>query len=85
MFSFFLDSILERRAKGVLEKANIMISTKQASENNRNVKTQVIASSENEAEEISGKKIWVKDGYFKDQVTDYSMEKVNLPENSLLH
>ena len=46
-FFTFLESFLERGAKRVLEKATIMMFTKQDSENNRNVKTQMIVSADN--------------------------------------
>ena len=58
--------------------------TKQASESNRNVKTKVIVSSKKDPEEIAREKIWIKDGYFKDQVIDYII-KVNFPEICLLY
>lgn len=30
--------------------------------------------------EISGEKVWSSEGYFKNQLTDYNIEKVNYPE-----
>lgn len=84
-FLAILDAALERGAKIVLEKANIMLLIKQASENNQNITTQMIVSANNSSQKVTGKKVWPSFGYFKEQVTDYSMEKVNFPENSLLY
>lgn len=66
-FFTFLESFLERGAKRILEKATIMMFTKQASENNRNVKTQMIVSADNSNQgDSSGGKMWPSEGYFKD-------------------
>ena len=65
-FFTFLESFLERGAKRVLEKATIMMFTKQASENNRNVKTQMIVSADNSNQGVCGGKVWPSDGCFKD-------------------
>lgn len=35
--------------------------------------------------ELSDQKTWLSDGYFKNQVTDYDMQKVNYSENSILY
>lgn len=40
--------------------------TKQASENNRNVKTQMIVSADNSKQGVCGGKVWSSEGYFKD-------------------
>ena len=62
-----------------------MMFTKQDSENNRNVKTQMIVSADNSKQGVCGGKVWSSEGYFKDQVTGYSMEKINFPENRLFY
>ena len=56
---------------------------KQVSDKNRNIRTQIVAPCENSVVELSGQKIWPSNGCFKSQVTDYIMEKVNYPENSI--
>ena len=47
----------------------------------------VAATFENEieSEEVSGERVWRKYGYFNAGKSDYSMEKVNFPENTLLY
>ena len=62
-----------------------MVLTKHAPGNNRNFKTQVIVSADNSAKEVCGEKFWLLDDYFKAQTTDYNLEKVNYPENSLFY
>ena len=43
----------------------------------------MLVSVDNSLEEVSGERPWRQDSYLKPQVTDYNMEKVNYPENSL--
>ena len=40
---------------------------------------------ENGSEEVSGEKVWKKFVFFDSRKSDYSMEKVKFPENSLLY
>ena len=57
-------------------------------ENDKNVSTEVVAATfENEirCEEVSGEKVWRNYGYVNARKSDYSMEKVNFPENMLLY
>ena len=35
--------------------------------------------------EVSWEKNWPSEGYFKNQLTNYNMEKVNYPKNSIIH
>ena len=35
-------------------------------------------------EEMSGERVWKEPGFFGELRTDYNMEKVNFPENSLI-
>ena len=59
--------------------------TQQVSKNNENVKIQMIVSSNDSLEVVCGEKIWPSNGFFKDQVTDHHLEKLNYPGNTLFH
>ena len=45
----------------------------------------MIVAAENALEEVSGERIWPKNGYFKSQITDYYMKKVKYLENSIFY
>ena len=62
--------------------------TKAPTENDRNVTTKIVAATfENDlgSVEVSGEKVWKNFGYFDARKSDYSMEKVNFPENTLFY
>ena len=70
------------------EKANLMSLSKASIENNRNVNTNFFAATienENETVEVSGEKIWKKHDFFNAIKSDFNMEKVNYPENTLFY
>ena len=71
-----------------VQKANLVLMSMATTENDKNVSTEVVAATfENEirSEEVSGEKVWRNYGYFNARKSDYSMEKVNFPENMLLY
>ena len=67
-----------------LEKANMLLLSKEMSDKDRSMKTQLMVKSKDE-NKLSGEKIWKKDGFFKDMRADLNLEKVNIPENSLIY
>ena len=67
-------------------KANHISMSKATTENSRNTSTKIVAATfENEigSEEVSGERVWKRYGFFDARKSDYSMEKVNFPENTL--
>ena len=69
----------------VLKKANVLTLTKLVTDKYKNIRTLIAATTDNSVEELSGQKIWPSDAYFKSQVTDHNMEKVNCHENLLFY
>ena len=68
--------------------ANLAFMSKATTENDKNLSTKIVAATfKNEigSEEVSGERFWRNYGYFDARKSDYSMEKVNFPENSLLY
>ena len=62
--------------------------TKATTDNDNNISTNIVAATfENQlgSQEVSGKRVWRNFGYFDTRKSDYSMEKVNFPENTLLY
>ena len=89
-FCFFCleQTSLEPSASSVLKRANLLTLTKNISDKDRNVSTKIIASAyknDSGQVQVSGQKIWSQSGYFKNQPTNCSMEKVNYPENSIFY
>ena len=55
---------------------------------NDKISTKIVAATfENEigSEEVSGEKVWRQFRFFDSRKSNYGMEKVNFPENSLLY
>ena len=59
-FSTFIDNSVELQAKEILEKANIMLLTKQISNSNRNDRSEMIVTTGNVFEEVSSERCWRK-------------------------
>ena len=63
----------------------MLFLSKEASNKDVNLKTQmIIAIKENKAES-STECIWKENGFFKDQRTDLTIDKPNFPENTLVY
>ena len=67
-----------------LEKANMLLLSKEMTDKDKSMKTQLLYKPKQE-NKLSGEKIWKKDGFFKDVRADLNLEKVNLPENCLFY
>ena len=78
---------LESSASSALKRASLLSLTWNNSDKDKNICTKIVTSTgENNGMniEVSGKNIWPTESYFKNQLTDYHMEKVNYPENSII-
>ena len=67
-----------------LEKANMLFLSKEMTDKDKSMKTQLLYKPKQE-NKLSGEKIWKKDGFFKDVRADLNLEKVNIPKNCLLY
>ena len=67
-----------------LEKANMLLLSKEMTDKDKSMKTQLMFKTKPE-NKLSGEKIWKKDGFFKDVRAELNLEKVNIPENCLLY
>ena len=83
MRCFFLILFLASNPVGrTLEKANMMLLTKEATDKDRSLKTQLLVPTSNSSDEkISGERLWKSDGFFKDVRPDLNFEKRDIPEN----
>ena len=70
----------------MLEKANMFILTKEATEKERSLKTQFLLSANSQpVEKMHREQIWEKNGFFFDERTDFNIDKKNFPENALCY
>ena len=67
-----------------LEKANMLLLSKEMTDKDKSMKTQLMYKPKQE-NKLSGEKIWKKDGFFKDVRAELNLEKVNIPENCLFY
>ena len=70
----------------MLEKAKMLLLTKEATEKDRSLKTQLLlATNSQNTEKISGEQIWKKFGYSYDEKVDFNIKKKNFFENALCY
>ena len=70
---------------GKLQKANMMLLSKEMTDKDRSLKTQVLIT-ENEGKDVlSGGKVWKNNGIFGDIKPEMNLEKVNLPKKTLIY
>ena len=62
-----------------------MILTKEATDKDRSLKTQLMVASNNSDEKLSGERVWGSEGYFSDIRPELNLEKKNIPENTLFY
>ena len=70
----------------MLEIANILLLTNEATEKDRSLKTQLALSTNCQpGEKISGKQISKKNGFFSDKRAGCNFERKNFPENAFCY
>ena len=67
----------------MLEKASMLLLSKEASESDESLKTQLILSTNSQPERISGEVLQRKNCFFSDERSDFNTEKKNNPENAI--
>ena len=69
-----------------VEKANMLLMSKEISDKDRSMKTQLLLSSPSKGEDkLSGEKVWEEYGFFDEVKPEMNIEKVNIPENTLFY
>ena len=89
---FYLVTTMEINSatSSVIRDANLLTLIKKTTDNNnKNYRTKLVAEKFDKncmvSEEILGERMWKEVGFLGEPRTDYSMEKVNFPENSLIY
>ena len=80
--NFFL---VTSKQSAIIEKANMMFLTKEVTEKNQSLKTQMILATTNQNEKVSIEIVWWKNGFFSDHKADFNTIKKIFPENTLMH
>ena len=63
----------------------MMLLSKEMTDKDRSMKTQLLIRSNDGDDKLSGEKVWNENGFFKDIRSELNLEKVNMPENSLFY
>ena len=67
-----------------IEKANMLILTKETNEKDRNLKSKLLIATKND-EKSQSEKVFLEDGFFKNIKSDFNIFKVDSPENTLFY
>ena len=59
--------------------------TKEATENDRRLKTQMVLPTTNQIEKVGNKAVWWNNGYFSDEKSDFNISKKTFPDNTLMY
>ena len=63
----------------------MLLLSKELTDKDRSMKTQLLIT-ENEGKDVlSGEKVWKNNGFFGDIKPEMNLEKVNMPENTLIY
>ena len=63
----------------------MLLMSKEVSDKDRSMKTQLLLRTSDADEKISGEKVWKENGFFQEIKPEMNIEKVNIPENTLLY
>ena len=68
----------------LLHKSNTMYLSKETTNKDKSLKTQLsLSTGTGDEKSADTEKVWDKPGFFGDQVTDFTINKVNFPKNTL--
>ena len=62
-----------------------MLLSKEMTDKDGSMKTQLLIRSDAKDEKLSGEKVWKENGFFKDVRPELNLEKVNMPENTFYY
>ena len=62
-----------------------MVLSKEMTDKDRSMKTQLLIRNSDGDDKLSGEKVWKNNGFFGDIKPEMNLEKVNMPENALYY
>ena len=81
IFFFFAQNSINR----TLENVIMLLLSKEATDKDRSLKTQLLVTSNDSQEKLSGENVWKNNGFFQDLRPNLNLEKKNIPENTLFY
>ena len=63
----------------------MLLLSKEATDKDCSLKTQLLVTSNHSQEKLSGKNVWKNNVFFQDLTPDLNLEKKNIPENTLFY
>ena len=63
----------------------MLLLLKEATDKDRSLQTQLLVTSNDSQEKLSGENVWKNNGFFQDLRPDLNFEKKNIPENPLVY
>ena len=63
----------------------MLLLSKEAVDKDRSLKMQVLVTSDDSQDKLCGERVWKNNGFFQDLRPDLSLEKKNIPENTLFY
>ena len=63
----------------------MLLLSKEMTDKDKSMKTQLLFKPKNDDKFCSGEKIWKENGFFQDVRAELNLEKVNIPENCSLY
>ena len=82
--SYFF-SIAQNSINHTLADANMLLLSKEATDKDRSLKTQLLVTSNDGQEKFSGENVWKHNGFFQDLRPNLKLEKKNIAENTLFY
>ena len=80
----FFVCLFQSMASSLLHKSNTMYLSKETTNKDKSLKTQLsLSTGTGDEKSADTEKVWDKPGFFGDQVTDFTINKVNFPKNTL--
>ena len=68
-----------------LENANMLLLSKEATDKDRSLKTQLLVTSNDSQETLSGERVWKNNDFFQDLRPDLNLEKKNTRKHFVLY
>ena len=81
---FVFACLAQSMASSLLQKSNMMHLSREATSKDKSLKTQLLLSTGDE-KKLDTEKIWNTAGFFEDQTADFTINKANFPEYTLVY
>ena len=77
--------IAQNSINRTLENTNMLLLSKEVTDKDHSLKTQLLLTSNDSQEKLSSEHVWKNNEFFQDLRPDLNVEKKNIPENTLFY